>query len=88
MNGSNSNAGVTETRDIGVAGMTCDRCAQRVDRILRGVPGITGVNVSRGKSQATITFKPAITRLAAVHEALLQGGYTPTTTLSNAGEQS
>lgn len=67
----------SETRDIGIAGMTCDNCVRRVDRALRAVAGVTQVKVDRAAARATVTFDPSQTDIPALHDALLKSGYQP-----------
>lgn len=66
-----------ETRDIGIAGMTCDNCVRRVEKALSGKEGVKSVKVDRAKARATVTFDRAKTDIPALHEALLASGYKP-----------
>jgi Cu+-exporting ATPase len=68
---------VLETRDIGISGMTCDKCVSRVESALRGVDGVKEVQVDRAAARATVTFDTAHTNIPALHEALLKSGYKP-----------
>jgi len=68
---------VTDTARIGIAGMTCDACVKKVERGLRGLPGIKEVNVSREKAIATVTFDRSQVDVPAMHDALLKSGYRP-----------
>ncbi len=68
---------VLETRDIGIAGMTCDNCVRRVERALRSQVGVRDVRVDRGVGIATVTFDTTRTDIPALHDALLQSGYQP-----------
>jgi Cu+-exporting ATPase len=68
---------VLETQDIGIQGMTCDNCVQRVEKALRGVNGVTEVRVNRGAAQATVTFDTTKTHMPELHDALLKSGYRP-----------
>ena len=45
-----------ETHDIGIEGMTCDKCVERVEKALGGVNGVTKVHVNRRSALATVTF--------------------------------
>jgi P-type Cu+ transporter len=69
---------VFETREIGVAGMTCDNCAGRVEKALRGVNGVNEVRVDRQAALARVTFDSNKTALPALHDAVRQSGYQPT----------
>jgi copper chaperone CopZ len=67
-----------ETRDIGVAGMTCENCVRRVETALRSKAGVQEVHVDRAASRATITFDRRQTDISALREALLKSGFQPT----------
>ncbi len=73
---------VLETRDIGIAGMTCDNCVRKAEKALRGNPGVKDVKVDRGAAKATVTFDTTRTDIPALHDALLRSGYTPTRTVA------
>jgi copper chaperone CopZ len=66
-----------ETRDIGVAGMTCDKCVQRVEKALKNEDGVLAVRVDRQSARATVTFDAARTDIPKLHEAILRSGYQP-----------
>jgi copper chaperone CopZ len=69
---------IVETRKIGIAGMTCDHCAQRVEAALRGVNGVKDVRVDRSAGLATVAFDTKRTDIPTLHNALLKSGYQPT----------
>jgi Cu+-exporting ATPase len=69
--------GAMETREIGVTGMTCDHCARRVEKALRGVDGVSDVRVNRPTASATVTFDNTKTKLPALEDALRKSGYPP-----------
>lgn len=66
-----------ETHDIGIDGMTCDKCVERVEKALRGVKGVTEVHVDRPAALATVTFDSTKTHIPELHDALLKSGYRP-----------
>lgn len=68
---------VLETHDIGISGMTCDKCVQRVEKALRGVNGVTKVQVDLKGALATVTFDTTKTHIPELHDALLKSGYKP-----------
>ncbi len=68
---------VLETRDIGIMGMTCDNCVRKVEKALRGTPGVQDVKVDRAAARATVTFDTTRTDIPAIHDALLKSGYQP-----------
>jgi len=68
---------VLQTREIGIAGMTCDNCVRRVEQALRGKPGVKEVSVDRATGRARVTFDTTQTDIPALHDALLKSGYQP-----------
>jgi copper chaperone CopZ len=73
---------VLETRDIRIAGMTCDGCVRRVEKALRRVSGVTELRVDRKTAIATVTFDTMRTDVQSLYDALIQSGYRPTTAVS------
>ena len=67
----------TQTANIGIAGMTCDNCAKRVDRALRGLPGVTDVTVDRARGTARVTYDKSVVGVPAMRDVLLKIGYQP-----------
>ncbi|HYG34093.1 MAG TPA: heavy-metal-associated domain-containing protein [Clostridia bacterium] len=70
-------ARVTETTNIGIAGMTCDNCVRKVESVLRGLPGVKEVKVDRAKALASVTFDDTAVDVPTMHDALLKSGYKP-----------
>jgi copper chaperone len=68
---------VLETQDLGISGMTCDKCVQRVEKALRSVNGVTEVRVDLKAARATVTFDTTKTHIPEMHDALLKSGYRP-----------
>jgi len=66
-----------ETRELGVEGMTCDHCARRVEKALRGVEGVKAVRVDRAAALAVVTFDGARTGIPALRDAVAKSGYRP-----------
>ncbi|HEX2117092.1 MAG TPA: heavy metal translocating P-type ATPase [Alphaproteobacteria bacterium] len=65
------------TVDLAVSGMTCASCVGRVEKALRGVPGVTDVAVNLATEQARIrAFGAAETLLPALIEAVRRAGYS------------
>jgi Cu+-exporting ATPase len=67
--------GVPETeRAIGIEGMTCASCAQRVERALAAVPGVLGVSVNLASERATLRLLAGVED-SALAAALARAGY-------------
>src|SRR3546814_18226673 len=50
--------GRATTIDLPVEGMTCASCAGRVEKALRGVPGVTAASVTLSSETAPVEFGP------------------------------
>jgi copper chaperone CopZ len=68
---------VLETDRFGIAGMTCDKCVQRIESTLLQVDGVHDVKVDRQSATASVTFEREKTNVPALHDAVLKAGYTP-----------
>lgn len=58
-----------------VTGMTCGHCVKHVTEALRGVPGVTAVDVSLAEHRARVTFDPATATVDALVGAIRDAGY-------------
>lgn len=65
----------TETLDLAVAGMTCASCAGRVERALRGVPGVSGAEVNLATERARVTMPAGTVAAADLVAAVAAAGY-------------
>lgn len=68
-------AATRETLHIPVAGMTCQGCANSVERALRGVPGVLGAEVNFGSRTATIERDPELASGRDLAEAIEGAGF-------------
>jgi copper chaperone CopZ len=66
-----------ETVTLGVAGMTCDHCARRVEQALRNLPGVMEVTVVHAEALARVTFDNSQVNVSTMNAALLKSGYQP-----------
>jgi copper chaperone CopZ len=64
-----------ETKTIGIAGMTSDRCVKKIEGAFRNHRGVREFEVDRENAMATITFDTRVTNMAALHDLLLRSGY-------------
>ena len=64
-----------ETVDLKVEGMDCEGCVKSVTRMLCGVPGVAGVDVSLAQARAKVTYDPAKANVADMKKALERAGY-------------
>ena len=73
----NSQTQLPEKVTIGIAGMTCEHCAKRVERALRSLEGVKEVAVDRARAVAQVTFDGTVVSIPAMHDAPLKSGYKP-----------
>ncbi len=67
------------TLQIGVQGMTCASCVQRVERALNKVGGVQQASVNLATERASVTFDAQAVSAADVLAAITQSGYDATT---------
>ena len=66
-----------ETRKIGIEGMSCQKCAQRIETALGKLRGVKEVHVDLEGGTATVVFDHREIHLPDLHDALLRAGYQP-----------
>jgi copper chaperone len=64
-----------ETIVLEVGGMTCGGCVRSVTNVLKALPGVSAAEVSLDKSQAKVTFDPALANAGALRAAVEEAGY-------------
>ena len=64
-----------ETTVLKVTGMTCGGCVRGISNVLKALPGVASAEVSLEKSEAKVTFDPAIANQAALRKAIEDAGY-------------
>ena len=64
-----------ETVELKVEGMDCEGCVKSVTRMLSGVPGVTGVDVSLAQARAKVTYDPAKADVAQMKRAVERAGH-------------
>ena len=65
----------TEQRDYPVEGMTCGACSARVEKVLRGTPGVVDVDVNLALERATVTTLPGTGSPQALAARAADAGY-------------
>jgi copper chaperone CopZ len=70
-----SGAVATEQFSFPVEGMTCSNCAGRVEKALRGVPGVIEANVNLAIERADVRARSGSTDLQALSAAVSAAGY-------------
>ena len=64
-----------QTEQIAVTGMTCGGCTGKVTRALKAVTGVSEVDVSLPKGEATVEFDEKLTTSAQLKSAVQNAGY-------------
>ncbi len=64
-----------ETTVLKVHGMTCGGCVRSVTNVLKTLPGVAAAEVSLEKSEAKVTFDPALANAALLRKAIEDAGY-------------
>jgi len=64
-----------DTRTFAVRGMHCAACVGKVERALRGVPGVDAASVNLATERATVEGDPARADTAALASAVAAAGY-------------
>ena len=62
---------------IPVEGMTCARCAQRIEKALAAARGVVSAHVDLRGAVAHVRYDAAATTAAALNEVIRAAGYEP-----------
>ncbi|WP_416839979.1 heavy metal translocating P-type ATPase [Haloferax sp. DFSO52] len=68
---------VSQTRSIGISGMSCANCADANRKSLESVPGVVDAEVNFATDEALVTYNPADVTLDDLYQAVEDAGYTP-----------
>ncbi len=68
----------TKTVVLDVPTMTCELCPITVKKAISKVPGVSGVEVSYERKEATVTFDDAKASIEALTKATANAGYPST----------
>ncbi|MCL2351380.1 MAG: heavy metal translocating P-type ATPase [Firmicutes bacterium] len=67
--------GVYASAVIPVRGMSCAACAQRVEKAVKKLDGVSAVTVSYASEKAAVTYSPQALRLSEIRGAIEKAGY-------------
>jgi Cu+-exporting ATPase len=67
--------GKVEEITLPVAGMSCAACVNKVEKVLKGLPGVAGAKVNLAAAKAGIEYDPAACSLTDMAEAVRGIGY-------------
>lgn len=62
-------------KTLKIQGMTCNHCAMRVAKALKGVAGVQDAKVDQPKGEAAVTFDEATVTLEKLSAAVVDAGY-------------
>ncbi|MCA1995010.1 MAG: heavy metal translocating P-type ATPase [Coleofasciculus sp. S288] len=65
-----------ENTTLKLRGMSCASCAGNIEDAIRSVPGVEACNVNFGAEQASVTYNPSQTNVAAIQDAVDAAGYS------------
>ena len=65
----------TASITIPIGGMTCAACAQRIEKVLSKLDGVSGATVNLATEKATVTYQPQTIRASGIREAIEKTGY-------------
>lgn len=65
-----------ENTTLKLRGMSCASCAGNIEEAIRSVPGVEACNVNFGAEQASVTYNPSQTNVAAIQDAVDAAGYS------------
>ncbi|KAB1197801.1 MULTISPECIES: heavy metal translocating P-type ATPase [Haloferax] len=68
---------VSQTRSIGISGMSCANCADANRKSLESLPGVVDAEVNFATDEALVTYNPADVTLDDLYQAVEDAGYTP-----------
>jgi Cu+-exporting ATPase len=62
---------------IPIGGMTCAACAQRIEKAIRKLDGVTGVSVNFATENAAVVYEPKKVRVSVMKDVIEKAGYQP-----------
>jgi Cu+-exporting ATPase len=62
---------------IPISGMTCAACAQRIEKTISKMEGVTRASVNFASERASVAYDPRSVKLSQIKEAISKIGYTP-----------
>jgi Cu+-exporting ATPase len=65
-----------ENSSLKLRGMGCASCARTIEDTIRSLPGVEICNVNFGAEQASVTYDPRVTDIAAIQKAVDEAGYS------------
>ncbi|MDR1574124.1 MAG: cadmium-translocating P-type ATPase [Clostridiales Family XIII bacterium] len=60
---------------VPIGGMSCAACAQRVEKAIKRLPGVTEASVNLATEKASVVYDPQTLRVSAIKAAIEKAGY-------------
>ncbi|MCL2232102.1 MAG: cation transporter, partial [Treponema sp.] len=60
---------------IGISGMSCAGCAQRVEKSIKRLDGVESASVNFAAEKAAVMYDPQKVKLSDLHAVIESGGY-------------
>ena len=73
-----------ESQVLDIRGMTCAACAQRVERVIKRLEGVSSVSVNLATERATVAYDVAQVQLQAIKDVVAKAGYEAMEVVSTA----
>ncbi|GAB6992350.1 heavy metal translocating P-type ATPase [Paenibacillus pini] len=70
-----ANSAETKQTSLQITGMTCAACANRIEKGLNKLEGVTEANVNFALERASVTYDPTITNTVKMEESIQKLGY-------------
>lgn len=64
-----------EEKRLQISDISCQRCVERIEKIVKSFPGIKEVNVDLAKKEVSLSFDPVLTNLPDIIKSLGDAGY-------------
>ena len=62
---------------IPISGMTCAACANKIEKTVNQLDGVSFASVNFATEKISIKYDPTITRISTIKSAIIKIGYTP-----------
>ena len=66
---------ITEKVTLGIQGMTCASCVNKIEEALRGLEGVLQANVNFASEKASVEYLPSLVDVSGLKKAVADAGY-------------
>ena len=68
---------LSESRTVGIAGMSCASCSQANETAIEGLPGVLSADVNFASDEARVRYNPVDVSLSEIYAAVEDAGFDP-----------